>query len=311
MIEALDGFIEAGHAVRLAREHLSVLVRPETVVSFDVDQLLDHRSRRPPLIFDADHWESYQPPSLTLELPRDASETPFLLLTGPEPDIQWERFIAAVLIAVERLDVRLTVGLHGVPWAVPHTRAIGITAHGSPRELLTTPPLRIGQVRVPASVGHLLEYRLGQAGRPAIGLAAHVPHYLSNVEYPLASVALLEAAFRATGLTLSLDALRRGRDGGAGRHRRAGCRGRAGADGDPRARGGLRRPARVRGRRDGPRFRPATSWGRPSSASWRNERAGPRRRSGGVGAACESLGGRGPLLRRLEARPTLPVSRAT
>jgi hypothetical protein len=208
LIEALDGFVDAGHGVRIAREHLSEAFESETVVRFDLDELIDHRSRRPVLLFDTDRWEAYEAPTIDLQLHRDANGTAFLLLAGPEPDVQWERFIAAVFIVVERLGVRLTAGLHSIPWAAPHTRPIAITSHGRPRELLTAPPFGANKVRVPASVGHLLEYRLGTAGRAAIGFAAHTPYYLSQVEYPAAAVSLLESAERAAGLSLSLDPLR-------------------------------------------------------------------------------------------------------
>jgi hypothetical protein len=209
MIEAVDGFVDAGHGVELAREHLLESFKPETLVRFDLDELLDHRSRRPVLLFDTDHWEAYEAPTLAVQLHRDANGTPFLVLAGPEPDVQWERFIAAVFLAIERLDVRLTLGLHSIPWAVAHTRPIAITAHGRPRELLATPPLGIHKVRVPASVGHLLEYRLGAAGRDAVGFAAHTPYYLAHVEYPAATVSLLESVERAAGLSLALDPLRK------------------------------------------------------------------------------------------------------
>ncbi len=208
LLEALDGFVDAGHGVRLAREHLLESFEPQMVVRFDLDELLDHRSRRPLLLFDSDRWEGYEAPTLAVQLLRDANDTPFLLLTGPEPDLQWERFIAAVFIVVETMGVRLTVGLHSVPWMAPHTRPIAVTSHGRPRELLPTPPLGIGKVRVPASVGHLLEYRLGIAGHSAIGFAAHTPYYLANVEYPASSVALLDSVERAAGLSLALDPLR-------------------------------------------------------------------------------------------------------
>jgi hypothetical protein len=57
-------------------------------------------------------------------------------------------------------------------------------------------------------VGHLLEYRLGAAGRDAIGFAAHTPYYLAHVEYPAAAVSLLESVERAARLSLRLDPLR-------------------------------------------------------------------------------------------------------
>src|SRR5579863_9696490 len=83
LIEALDGFIDAGHAVMLAREHLSDSFGPETVVRFDVDQLLDHRARRPVLLFDTDRWEAYEAPTISVHRHRDANDAPFLLLSGP------------------------------------------------------------------------------------------------------------------------------------------------------------------------------------------------------------------------------------
>ncbi len=208
LIEALDGFVDAGHGVRLAREHLLESFEPELVVRFEVDELLDHRSRRPVLLFDTDRWESYEAPALDVKLLRDANGIPFLLLAGPEPDVQWERFIAAVLIAIERLDVRMTVGIHSVPWAAPHTRPIAITSHGRPAELLGTPPFGETKVLVPASVGHVLEFRLGEADRAAIGFAAHTPYYLSQLEYPAAAVALLDSVERSAGLSLALEPLR-------------------------------------------------------------------------------------------------------
>ena len=68
--------------------------------------------------------------------------------------------------------------------------------------------MAIGKVQVPASVGHLLEYRLEQAGRPGIGLAAHTPYYLAAVEYPAAAEKLLETVEEMAGLSLSLGPLR-------------------------------------------------------------------------------------------------------
>ena len=58
LVQALTGFVDAGNATRLAREHLLVVARrAASIATFDVDQLLDYRSRRPPMIFVEDHWE--------------------------------------------------------------------------------------------------------------------------------------------------------------------------------------------------------------------------------------------------------------
>ena len=191
LLQALTGFVDAGSATRIARDHL--LARPDAtvLVRFDLDQLLDYRSRRPTLHFVEDHWESYDEEVLAIHLLRDDRGTPFLLLAGPEPDLQWERFIAAVISLVDRFNVRLTVGLTAIPMAVPHTRPLGVTAHGTRRELIADHKPWLQQVQVPASAGNLLEYRLGKAGRDAIGFAVHVPHYLAQSDYPAAADTLL------------------------------------------------------------------------------------------------------------------------
>src|SRR3954470_24754595 len=207
LIQALDGFIDAGAGKRLAREHLLATHESTGVATFDVDQLLDYRARRPTMLFVEDHWESYDDPQLAVHLIHDAVGTPFLLLAGPEPDVQWERFTAAVKMVIDRLGVRLTLGLNAIPMGVPHTRPTGVIAHGSRKELVAGYEPWVNAVQVPGTAGHLLEYRLGQFGYDAVGCAVHVPHYVAQAAYPAAAAALLTEVGKASGLTFSLDAL--------------------------------------------------------------------------------------------------------
>ncbi|MEU4419712.1 PAC2 family protein [Actinoplanes sp. NPDC024001] len=208
LIQALTGFVDAGSAIQLAREHLLEHLESEVIATFDLDQLLDYRSRRPPMIFVADHFESYEDPKLALHLVTDQLGTQFLLLAGPEPDLQWERFIAAVTALIDQLGVRVTVGLNAIPMAVPHTRPVGVTAHATDKRLLGDHESWLQRVQVPASVGNLLEFRLGQSGHDALGYAAHVPHYLAQTGYPAAAELLLDSVSASTGLALPTGGLR-------------------------------------------------------------------------------------------------------
>lgn len=207
LVQALTGFVDAGGAGRLALDHVLETFEHRVVATFDVDSLLDYRARRPPMLFVKDHWEGYEAPLLALYEVRDAEGTPFLLLAGPEPDVAWERFVAAVRDLVERLEVRLTIGSTAIPMAVPHTRPVGVTAHATTPELVAGHELWMQTVQVPASAGHLLEYRLGEAGHPAVGFAVHVPHYVAQLDYPPAAVVLLDCVARAGSLVLPTDAL--------------------------------------------------------------------------------------------------------
>jgi len=208
LLHVLTGFIDAGQAGALARDHLLETMEHRPVATFDVDQLLDYRSRRPPMLFVGDHWETYEDPRLVLHEVTDAAGVRFLLLEGAEPDVQWERFVAAVQGLVEALGVRLTMGIHGIPMGVPHTRPTSVTAHATRPELVAGRDAWVGTVQVPGSVTNLLELRLGRAGHDAMGFAVHVPHYLSQADYPDAGAALLENVAAATDLTLPTAALR-------------------------------------------------------------------------------------------------------
>lgn len=202
LVHALEGFVDAGSAVRLAVEHLLASREHFTLATFDADLLIDYRARRPVLTFEQDRFTAVDPPEITLFQVMDADGTPFLLLVGLEPDVCWERFIDAVGQIADRFGVRLTVGLNAIPLGVPHTRPTGMTAHGTRDGLVSARPFWAGSMQVPGYIGGLLELRFGEKGRDAIGFSAHVPHYLARSEFPDASLELLDAVTKATGLTL-------------------------------------------------------------------------------------------------------------
>ncbi|MGZ5403067.1 MAG: proteasome assembly chaperone family protein [Nocardioides sp.] len=208
MVLALDGFLDAGNAAARAAQHLVDLSESRIVATFDVDRLHDYRARRPPMSFVRDHYDAYDAPRLVVRLVRDTGGTPYLLFHGPEPDNRWEAFARAVKAVVERFGVTRVVAMGSVPMAVPHTRPIAITHHANNPELLTGESPWRGELRIPSSAQALLELRLGEWGHDAMGFVAHIPHYLAQLEYPAASISLLENVERAAWLTVDLSGLR-------------------------------------------------------------------------------------------------------
>ncbi len=208
MLYYLDGFVDAGSAGRQLASHLLETLEHTEVARFDVDSLLDYRSRRPAMIFAKDHWESVEEPEIALHLLRDAAGTPFLLLNGLEPDREWERFTRSVLALSDQLRVRLAASFHGIPMGVPHTRPLGVTGHATKPELVDGYHPLVDRLQVPGSASALIEFRMGEASKAAVGFAVHVPHYLAHASYPAAAVTLLGAVERATGLQFPADALR-------------------------------------------------------------------------------------------------------
>ena len=207
LIHALDGFLGAGSAARLAADQLKT-GHGEVIHEFDLDEMFDYRARRPMIAFRENHYADYEDPTLQVVLEHDANNEPYLLLAGPEPDFQWERFVADVHDLIQEHDVPLTLGLGAVPMGVPHTRPAMITAHGTRAELVDRQNLWSAQVTVPSSAQALLEYRLGQWGHDAAGYVVHVPHYLAQIDYPPAALALIDALVDRTGLSIDVERLR-------------------------------------------------------------------------------------------------------
>src|ERR1700760_2100329 len=125
----LEGFMDAGAAGRLLTEHLLDSFEHTTVARFNTDRLLDYRSRRPLMTFDGGKWETYDAPELSVFKLADATGKPFLLLTGPEPDREWEGFITAARTVAEKLGAGPMITYFGVPMGIPHTRPLGVITH--------------------------------------------------------------------------------------------------------------------------------------------------------------------------------------
>jgi proteasome assembly chaperone (PAC2) family protein len=208
----LEGFMDAGSAGRLLTEHLLDAFEHTTVARFNTDRLLDYRSRRPLMTFDGGKWESYDAPELSVFKLADAEGKPFLLLTGPEPDHEWEAFVSAAQQLADQLQVGRMITYFGVPMGIPHTRPLGVITHATRPGLVTSRVPLPSKLQVPASASSLLEYRFGEAGRDAVGLVVQVPHYLSQAAYPTAALTLIDSLTEVTGLDLPALELREAAD---------------------------------------------------------------------------------------------------
>ncbi|MDT3331366.1 MULTISPECIES: proteasome assembly chaperone family protein [Microbacterium] len=208
LVVALTGFTDAGSAVTRVVDHLHTEHDPQPVVTFNPDVLFDYRARRPLITFDGDHLTDYRPPRLDLALVHDALGQPFVLLSGYEPDFAWEAFVDTVVGLAEGLQVRSVTWVHAIPMPVPHTRPLGTTVSGNRSDLTEAHSVWKPRTQVPSTAGHLLEYRLSDAGVSVSGFALLIPHYLAETDFPAAAIAALDSVSIATGLVFDSDTLR-------------------------------------------------------------------------------------------------------
>ncbi|MGK2928739.1 MAG: proteasome assembly chaperone family protein [Acidimicrobiales bacterium] len=207
LLVALEGWIDAGFGAGRAVEVLLEHSEPLHVATFDADQLLDFRARRPTMhLVDGVNtgltWAKTE-----LHAIRSPDGTDVLVLSGAEPDHSWNAFSAAVRDLAIDMGCRMQLGFGSYPAGVPHTRPVTLSATASDDDLATSVGFVRGTIDVPAGVEAVIEHAFTEAGLPAIGIWAQVPHYAATMPYPAAAARLIDGLNQLAGTDFDLGAL--------------------------------------------------------------------------------------------------------
>jgi hypothetical protein len=207
LVMGLEGWVDAGLSGGNAISALLGSMRTEPLFTFDSDLLVDQRSRRPTQRIVDGVLESVTFTEIQLRYGTDAAGNDVLLLVGPEPDYRWRGFTDELAQICADLGVRIAVGLGGFPAPMPHTRPIRIIATALDRAMAAEVGFIAGVREVPAGIHASLLKGFEDQGIPALSLWAMVPHYVSGMPYPEASVGLLDRLARLSGMTIDLGEL--------------------------------------------------------------------------------------------------------
>lgn len=208
MVVMLNGWIDAGGAARAALQAVEQESDADPIAQLDDDVYIDFRARRPTMELRDGlnlvlNWER-----IVISVGHDQTGQDLLLLTGPEPDMSWHRFTRVIGELASELGVRQMAHLGAYPFAVPHTRPARLSVSSPSQDVLARVPFLRSSIDVPAGVAASLEQDFHERGIPALGIWAQVPHYISAMSYPAASVALLEGLREATGVVIDAAELR-------------------------------------------------------------------------------------------------------
>ncbi|MFN8111370.1 MAG: PAC2 family protein [Thermoleophilia bacterium] len=207
LIAALDGWVDAAAAASGAAQHLGD--EGPVVARFLPDALFDYRSRRPVLDVVDGVLTDLTWPALTVRHVRPADGRDVLVLSGAEPDLNWQGLAQDMVALCRTFGVEQWISLGAVPAAVPHTQPVPVMATASAPGLLhngeTAGPA--GRLRVPAACLSVLEMAVTASGIPAVGFFAQVPPYAGS-GYTAGTVRLLEHLERHLRVVVPLEALR-------------------------------------------------------------------------------------------------------
>jgi hypothetical protein len=199
----LPGLADSGGVASLAGQHILGNHLSRKLGGFNSDAIYDYRQHRGSARLDGGMVVEALIPAVTLHEVQDAHGHPFLLMFGPEPDLRWGGFTEALLELIRQQDMRTVISVGGVSWGTPHTRPIGVMAHGTDPFTVAQYPYSVPTASFPVSIQSLLESRAMEAGFESMEFIARVPQYLSHVSYPKATVAVLDAAAAYANLNLS------------------------------------------------------------------------------------------------------------
>jgi hypothetical protein len=208
LVVMLTGWIDASGAAAatMAAVQDEWSVRP--LATFDGDTFIDYRARRPTMELREGVNTRLVWSDIELHVGRDSAGHDVLTLSGPEPDSQWRTFADVVSSLAISLGVRQVVVVGAYPFATPHTRAPRLSSSSPSAAVVAGVPYLKNSVDVPAGMGAVLEHAFTDKGVPALGIWAQVPHYVSAMSYPAASVALFNGLHDVAGLVVDGAALK-------------------------------------------------------------------------------------------------------
>ncbi len=208
LVVMMTGWIDAAGAGASAAAAVSSECDTAPLVRFDDDTFIDYRARRPTMELRDGVNTNLVWSTIEIRSGRSAGGRDVLLLTGPEPDMAWHRFAAAVSDIAVELDVTQMVAFGAYPFAAPHTRAPRLSCSSPSTEVLANVTFARSSVDVPAGMAAALEHALHARKIPSLGIWVQVPHYVAAMAYPAAAVALLDGLTEVTGISIAAPSLR-------------------------------------------------------------------------------------------------------
>ncbi|MGI8795610.1 MAG: PAC2 family protein [Acidimicrobiia bacterium] len=206
LVVALSGWVDAGLAGAGAAAVLAEqLDSARRFGSVDISDAVDLQQTRPTVKLIDGATREISWPSVDLVAGHAARDV--VLCVGPEPSLRWREFTERLVDAARRLGIERAVMVGGMPAVVSHRRPITVLATATNSSLAQEAGALRTDYAGPTGAQTVLQVELGNAGVPALGLWAQVPHYVSGNPSPPAIRAVLSRLREVAGVDTDLGAL--------------------------------------------------------------------------------------------------------
>ena len=202
LVMAFAGWNDAAESATNAARFLRQAWDGQPLATLDCEEFYHFGLTRPQVRFKAGTTEReiVWPDTEFSACVRETLARDVLIGVGIEPHLRWKTYCRTILDMARELEVGLIVTLGALLAEVPHTRPIRLTGFATDPELSAVLGVRPTRYEGPTGIVGVLSSTARAAGIATASLWANVPHYISAVENPRATLALV------LGLNRLLDA---------------------------------------------------------------------------------------------------------
>jgi hypothetical protein len=207
MILAFAGWNDAAEAATTAARYLGSAFGATPLAEIDPEEFYHFGLNRPYVRFKTGSstereviWPTTEfSIAQSTELGRD-----IIVGVAPEPHLRWKTYCAAVLDLARTCEVPLVLTLGALLAEVAHTRPIRLVGTSSDPEMGKVLGIRPTKYEGPTGIVGVLNTVCRDGGLRTASLWANVPHYISGIENPKATLALVRRVLTLLGGALDL-----------------------------------------------------------------------------------------------------------
>lgn len=205
VVVAFEGWNDAADAASAVVEHLASTYPCEQVFELDSDDYYDYQIVRPRVVHD-DGERQIIWPAISVRVAH-LPQRDVMLVSGPEPNLHWQRFCQALVSAFRSFEPELVILLGAMLTDAPHSRPLPVTGTTGDHGLARALGLEASNYEGPTGITGVLGEACRRAGLREVSLWASVPHYVATPPNPKATLALISRVEDLLDEALKLDDL--------------------------------------------------------------------------------------------------------
>jgi proteasome assembly chaperone (PAC2) family protein len=210
LIMAFTGWNDAAESATTAARYVATSFDAEKFAEIDPEEFYHFGLTRPLVRYRTDvpnEREIVWPATEFLVTRSSALPRDLVVGVAAEPHLRWKTYCATVLELARRCEISLVLTLGALLAEVPHTRPVRLSGTATDPELRAVIGARTSRYEGPTGIVGVLNIACREQGMPTASLWANVPHYISGIENPKATLALVKRVLSLLPASIDLSDL--------------------------------------------------------------------------------------------------------